>query len=61
MSDGGLSRLDKTIMSIDFFEEERILSNKEARDIKLYLAGEGVLVGTLDSFDIDSSECPMKD
>ena len=60
MTDGGMTRLDKALTSVDFFAKIRILAQKEAKAIKQYLLGEGMLINKTDDFEIDESECPIK-
>ena len=60
MNDGGMTKIDKALLSIDFFTEMRILSKKEAKSIKQYLSGTGLLIDVSNDFEVDESECSQK-
>lgn len=56
---GELTKLEKALLTIDFFRDERILTKNEAEDIKAYLSGKGTLIEENEDFYIDESECPL--
>ena len=58
--DGSLTKRDKVFLSIDFFEKEKIITKKEAKDIKAYLSGESFILDKVEEFEIDESDCVAK-